>query len=144
MELDPSKVTYTKCYDDFYDREWIVLPTYIDTIAELLAYNRYYLKYYIVTSEPLADKDFERYFVLARKYDKMHDVNVFSSDNFINLDHFKSNIQTLKYHNTPNGHSMVYFDNNMTDIFTVYNLNEFAGLTGYPGNNTYETTIIRK
>lgn len=143
LGLDKSKVIYTKCYDDFYKTDWIEYPDSVKSIKEALE-DRYYVEFYIATSEPLADKTFDMYFLQCDAHNRILDVNIFSSENFSNLDHFKSSCQTLKTPDSERAYSTVRYKKEDKDIFTMYNLKDFAALRGVFDEDRSERTIGRK
>ena len=134
LGLDRSKIIYTKCYDSFNKTNWIEYPAEVVSIREALD-DRYYVEFYIATSEPLADKTFDVYFMQCDAHNRLLEVNIFSSENFSNLDHFKSYCQTLELSNT-GGSSTVRVEKEAKDIFSVYNLKNFAALRGHFENDS--------
>ncbi len=139
LGMDTSKIIYG-CIINHNGGEFPSLfPVNNRNFGDMLSsYQGGYVEFYIVTSEDIYGLVFDDYENLCETKQSELYVNLFSSDNFQNLDHFKKNYYGII--DCDGQHPQVWFDNESRDVFTVYNL---KGLICIDGGDKDEIGDIR-
>ena len=92
----------------------------------LIAYKKNYVVIYIVTSEDVSNLDFKEYMNLCELKGSELTVNILTTDDFQNEKHFLENCYGI--HNDGGPHPVVYYKNESTDVFSLYNLNGYVSI----------------
>ena len=126
LGMDPSKVSYTMGYDYLKDHDYFLFESDVDTMEEVMKKDKG-IYFYIITSQDLDGLDFDTYAQLCRNNKKIYEIYILSSDDFIELDHFKKHYKDImigypdvKVPETDKTESV------RTDIFLKYNLKGFV------------------
>ncbi|MCR4649479.1 MAG: hypothetical protein K5776_10430 [Lachnospiraceae bacterium] len=102
LGLDESKVVYSAGIDIVADRyrdsdyDHFECTSDVHTISEAMG-KPGRLEFYIVTTEDIDDLSFEGYKILCKNVDKVWDVQIFSSDDPVELEHFKKHFKEIEY-----------------------------------------------
>ena len=137
LPLDMSKIVYSYVYSSSHEEPQFVMTSDDGTYG--LASYRDNLFWYILTTEDISDlhkEDFVDYLALQQKCTGSNDIYIFSCKDgeFNNIDHFKRNITDIKASDYGH-HPEVYYDKDMIDIFSLYNLENTCEV----GTESFET-----